>query len=144
LFNTAGGVHRNVTLMTPVLNAFGLAVADMAASLAFYRLLGMDFPDGAENAPHAETTLAGGVRLMWDSHASIATFDPGFTPPGPDGARVSLAFQCAGPAEVDAVYRRVVDAGHHGEREPWDAPWGQRYAVVLDPDGNGIDLYAAL
>lgn len=25
---------------------------------------------------------------------------------------------------------------------PWNADWGQRYAVVLDPDGNGIDLFA--
>jgi hypothetical protein len=31
-----------------------------------------------------------------------------------------------------------------GERAPWDAPWGQRYAVVKDPDDNGIDLFAPL
>ncbi|WP_328465648.1 VOC family protein [Actinoplanes sp. NBC_00393] len=129
--------------MTPVLNAIGLAVADMAASLAFYRLLGMEFEAGADEAPHVEVTLPGGVRLMWDSHASIKTFDPGFTPPGPDGARISLAFQCDGPAGVDAAYRKLVEAGHAGVMEPWDAPWGQRYAVVHDPDGNGVDLYAA-
>ncbi|MBG0563061.1 VOC family protein [Actinoplanes aureus] len=130
--------------MTPVLNAIGLAVADMATSLAFYRLLGMEFAEGAEQAPHVEVTLSGGVRLMWDTHALIKTFDSGFTPPGPDGARISLAFECAGPAEVDAVYRRLVEAGHAGVMEPWDAEWGQRYAVVHDPDGNGVDLYAPL
>jgi uncharacterized glyoxalase superfamily protein PhnB len=27
---------------------------------------------------------------------------------------------------------------------PWDAFWGQRYATVLDPDGNSVDLFAAL
>jgi uncharacterized glyoxalase superfamily protein PhnB len=28
--------------------------------------------------------------------------------------------------------------------EPWDAFWGQRYAVVHDPDGNGVDLFCPL
>jgi hypothetical protein len=28
--------------------------------------------------------------------------------------------------------------------KPWDAFWGQRYAVVHDPDGNGVDLLAPL
>jgi uncharacterized glyoxalase superfamily protein PhnB len=32
----------------------------------------------------------------------------------------------------------------HGRKEPWDAFWGQRYAVVADPDGNHVDLYAPL
>jgi uncharacterized glyoxalase superfamily protein PhnB len=27
---------------------------------------------------------------------------------------------------------------------PWDAFWGMRYAVVKDPDGNAVDLFAAL
>ena len=35
-------------------------------------------------------------------------------------------------------------AGHRGHLEPFDAFWGQRYATVLDPDGNGVDLYAPL
>ena len=28
--------------------------------------------------------------------------------------------------------------------EPFDAFWGQRYATVRDPDGNAVDLFAAL
>ncbi|MFC7531307.1 VOC family protein [Actinoplanes sp. GCM10030250] len=130
--------------MTPVLNAFGLAVADMAASLAFYRLLGMEFADGADDAPHVEVALGGGIRLMWDTHAVIKSFDPDFTPPGPDSARVGLAFECAGPAEVDAAFQKVTAAGHTGRLKPWNAHWGQRYAVLVDPDGNTVDLYAAL
>ncbi len=35
-------------------------------------------------------------------------------------------------------------AGYKSELTPFDAPWGQRYAVVLDPDGNGVDLFAPL
>ncbi len=50
--------------------------------------------------------------------------------------------RCDDPTEVDAVYEELVSAGYHGELEPWDAFWGQRYASVQDPDGNGVDLFA--
>ena len=130
--------------MTPVLNAVGIVVADMSASIAFYRLLGIEFADDAEQAPHVEVTLPGGVRLMWDTEAVLKSFLPDFTPPGPDAGRISLAFECDGPAGVDAAFRTVVEAGHSGRMEPWDAGWGQRYAVVADPDGNTVDLYAPL
>ena len=36
------------------------------------------------------------------------------------------------------------DAGHVGHLDPWDAVWGQRYATLHDPDGNSVDLFAAL
>jgi uncharacterized glyoxalase superfamily protein PhnB len=45
---------------------------------------------------------------------------------------------------VDATYARLVAAGYEGHLEPWDAFWGMRYAVIHDPDGNGIDLFATL
>src|SRR6266545_1802609 len=32
----------------------------------------------------------------------------------------------------------------NGYRIAWDAFWGQRYAVVADPDGTLIDLFAGL
>ena len=60
------------------------------------------------------------------------------------GNQLGLALECASPAEVDETYARVTDAGFRGEKEPWDAFWGQRYAMLLDPDGVEISLYAAL
>ncbi len=57
---------------------------------------------------------------------------------------MGIAFLCDSPAEVDATYRELVDAGCERHKEPWDAFWGQRYAQVEDPDGNGIDLFAPL
>lgn len=129
--------------MTPQLDFIGIVVSDMAASLAFYRRLGLEFPADAEQAPHTEATITGGLRLALDTEATVRSFHSEWTPPR-DGGRVGLAFRCADPAEVDAVYADLVDAGYRGELKPWDAPWGQRYAVVDDPDGNGVDLYAAL
>ena len=60
------------------------------------------------------------------------------------GQRVTLAFKCDSPAEVDALYQQIVQQGYEGHREPWDAFWGQRYAVVADPDGTLVDLFAPL
>jgi uncharacterized glyoxalase superfamily protein PhnB len=56
---------------------------------------------------------------------------------------ISLAARCASPAAVDELYA-LLDADGFGVSPPWDAAWGQRYAVVTDPDGTQVDLYAAL
>jgi catechol 2,3-dioxygenase-like lactoylglutathione lyase family enzyme len=127
--------------MAKGLNAIGLVVADMAAAVAFYRRLGLQF--AAETDDHQECELAGGFRLMLDTEESIRSFAPDWTPPA-GGPRASLAFELDGPGDVDATFKDLVDAGHRAFHEPWDAFWGQRYASVLDPDGNGVDLYAAL
>jgi uncharacterized glyoxalase superfamily protein PhnB len=46
--------------------------------------------------------------------------------------------------EVDSLYAELTGAGYAGHLEPWDAFWGQRYAVVKDPDGNDVALFARL
>jgi catechol 2,3-dioxygenase-like lactoylglutathione lyase family enzyme len=129
--------------MTVRFDAIGLVVSDMAASVTFYRRLGFPFPEGAESAPHAEAGLPGGLRLLLDTEEAVRSFSPpGWQPPS--GGRHSLALRCDTPEEVDAVYEELTRAGVHGELKPWDAGWGQRYAVVHDPDGHGVDLFAPL
>ena len=125
------------------LEVIGLVVQDMAASLAFYRGLGLEIPEGAESEGHVEAPLGGGLRLAWDTVEVIRSFDPEWTAPS-GGSRVGLAFAFASPAEVDAKYRELTDAGHAGHKEPWDAFWGHRYAIVHDPDGNSVELFAPL
>jgi len=129
--------------MTPRIDAMGLVVSDMAASVAFYRRLGLDFPEDAGNQAHTEAELPGGLRLLLDTEKEVRSFHPAWRPPT-GGNRAGLAFRCAGPDEVDSAYTELVEAGYHGELKPWDAFWGQRYAVVHDPDGNGVDLFAPL
>jgi len=119
-----------------------LVVADMAASLGFYRLLGLQIPLDAEARPHVEVDL-GGLRLAFDTQDVVRSFDPGWVAPT-GGHRVALAFTCDTPAQVDEAYATLTAAGHPGHLEPWDALWGMRYAVVHDPDGNPIDLFAPL
>jgi uncharacterized glyoxalase superfamily protein PhnB len=124
------------------LDAIGLAVDDMARSLAFYRQLGVDVPAEADQQPHAEATLPGGLRLLWDTVEGVRAFDPDYE--AISGSRVGLAFRLDTPADVDATYQRLVSLGYTGHKEPWDAVWGQRYAQVHDPDGNGVDLFSPL
>jgi catechol 2,3-dioxygenase-like lactoylglutathione lyase family enzyme len=129
--------------MTARLDLIGLVVDDMARSLAFYRRLGFDLPPEADGEPHVEATLPGGLRIAWDTVETVRSFDPGWAPPS-GGHRVALAFACDDAAAVNATYGDLVAAGYEGHKEPWDAFWGQRYAIVLDPDGNSVDLFANL
>jgi catechol 2,3-dioxygenase-like lactoylglutathione lyase family enzyme len=123
------------------LNAIGIVVSDMARSIRFYRLLGLDVPETPDES-HVDTFLPNGVRFMLDTEDTVRSFRPEWQ--RETGNQLGIAFECAGPAEVDEVYARVTTAGFRGEQEPWDAFWGQRYAQLLDPDGVSVDLYAAL
>jgi uncharacterized glyoxalase superfamily protein PhnB len=123
------------------LNAIGIACSDVGASLAFYRMLGVDLPEFDPDTGHYDTDLGGGIRLMLDSEAVMASFIDNYTrPTGND--RITLAVEYDTPAGVDVAFAQLVAAGHDAVREPFDAFWGQRYATVADPDGNHVDLYA--
>jgi uncharacterized glyoxalase superfamily protein PhnB len=123
----------------PRLDAIGIVSSDLARTRAFYRLLGIEFAEGDD---HVEATMPNGLRLMVDTESVIASFNPEWS--RAMGNQVGLAFACDSPAEVDEVYQKVVAAGFDGEKEPWDAFWGHRYAQLRDPDGVPVDLFAAL
>jgi uncharacterized glyoxalase superfamily protein PhnB len=125
--------------VVPQLDAIGIVSSDLGRTRAFYRLLGIEFGEGDD---HVEATMPNGLRLMVDAEHVIRSFNPDWT--RATGNQLALAFACDSPAEVDEVYARVVDAGFHGEKEPWDAFWGHRYAQLADPDGVPVDLFAAL
>ena len=129
--------------MTARLDAIGLVVADLRASIDFYRMLGLDFGEADTEHGHVEATGPGGLRVMLDSEESVKSFDPDWTPPE-GGQRMALAFLLDSPAEVDSLYEELVGAGYDGHKEPWNAFWRQRYAQVRDPDGNTVDLFARL
>jgi catechol 2,3-dioxygenase-like lactoylglutathione lyase family enzyme len=128
--------------VTPRLDMVGLAVKDMAASLAFYRRLGLEIPEGVESEGHVESTLPGGLWIGWDTHEVMRSFDPGWKPA--EGSPIGLAFLVDSPGEVDSLYAELTGDGHEGHLEPWDAFWGQRYAILRDPDGNDVALFAPL
>jgi uncharacterized glyoxalase superfamily protein PhnB len=77
---------------------------------------------------------------MFDALDLIKQLDPEWVKPV--GRPIALAFRCINAKEVDEVCGRIAAAGFRGKSPPFDAFWGQRYATVLDPDGNAVDLFA--
>ncbi len=63
--------------MTPRFAVLGLVTSDLTASLAFYRRPGLRFPPGAEEQPHVEAELPGGLTLALDTEENIRSFHPG-------------------------------------------------------------------
>ena len=53
----------------------------------------------------------------------------------PAGIEVALVM-----ADVDAAWRRAVDAGASAVKAPSQKPWGQTVAYVRDPDGVLVEL----
>ncbi|GIG67111.1 VOC family protein [Phytomonospora endophytica] len=125
------------------MTAVEFIVADMAASLAFYRRIGFDIPAEADTEESVHYDLGNGVELVWDDLAMIQGDGSSYLP-ATNGPAMTVAFDCGSPAEVDRLYAELVASGVKGSVEPYDAPWGRRFSLVLDPDGNGVALYAEL
>ena len=76
--------------MNAQLDLIGIVVEDMGRSLAFYRELGLDFPE--EGSEHVEATLPGGLRVALDAQETIRSFDPDWQP-ATGGPQIGLAFR---------------------------------------------------
>ncbi len=134
------GFWQDNSVMSAKLDALGIVTADAKRSHQFYAMLGVPVPDEVDD--HTEATLASGIRLMWDTEELVRQIQPGWQKP--TGHRMGIAFRCESPVEVDAIYAEVTAAGFTGAKEPWDSFWGQRYAQLLDPDDNIVDLFAPI
>jgi predicted enzyme related to lactoylglutathione lyase len=126
----------------PVLNQVNIIARDWDASLAFYRLLGVQVDSGDGYGPdnearHTAVTVTGAVmRLEFDNPAGVRLF-------AADAAGVKspiIGFAYPSAAAVDSVSARLAAAGHAVLQPPYDAFWGARYAIVCDPDGNAVGL----
>lgn len=104
-----------------------LAVADADAAIDFYKrafgaeeTMRVPGPDG-RGIMHAEVLVNGGHIMLTDPFP-----EGGFTPPGPgERAPVGIMVQWSRPEEVDAMFRRAVEAGGTAETEPRNEPWGR-------------------
>lgn len=124
------------------LGIVGLAVADLGASLAFYRRLGLAIPAEVDTSTGAfRLRLPNGMIVFWETVAYVRGFDPAYAPAPGGGRKVILEFGFGAPAEVDAMYDALRAAGARGYFPPvsWD-DGAIRYAIVVDPDDNQISL----
>jgi predicted enzyme related to lactoylglutathione lyase len=127
---------------SPTIDAVAVASRDLARSVAFYSVIGFSFPPIGDGAKHVEAdAVPGAVRLMIDEAGLLEDLNGEAPVPATHSV---FALRCASPAEVDAIAERVKRAGHAVLRGPWDAVWGQRYAILADPDGTRLDLFAPL
>lgn len=112
----------------PVLSidAITLATGDMARAVGFYRRLGLRVVSGGPEA--AFTTLAAGAQKL------NLTAESGSGAPGWWGRVIFHV------ADVDASHREALEAGLTPAFAPRDAPWGERYFHIIDPDGHEVSL----
>jgi len=108
------------------ISAVTLLTADMAEAVAFYEALGFHLLYGGQEAPFTSFRVgAGYLNLQLDTVGS----------PRSTWGRVVLWVD-----DVDAMYRRALTAGFDPETSPADAPWGERYFHIHDPDGHELSF----
>ena len=129
--------------VTKVPNFIGvhLAVDDLKAAAAFYRMIGLSLPDESELEDHVEIDLGSGTHLALSTELVVRMYDPGWRAPQkpPAGA---LQFQLESREAVDTLFAELTAAGYHGHLPPIDAFWGNRYAEVDDPDRNIVGFHS--
>lgn len=126
----------------PVLDQVNLVVHDMDAMVKFYERLGVHFPaTPLEWASHHRSGYAAGVsNFDLDSSRFAEVWDSGWRP-GQIG--VVLTFRVSSRARVDELHAELVRAGYLSQQVPYDAFWGARFAVVVDPDGNSVGIMSS-
>jgi catechol 2,3-dioxygenase-like lactoylglutathione lyase family enzyme len=129
----------------PVLKQIDLVMRDLEAGVAFYRALGLEIPESAiwrtpSGVHHVDVAMPGGLTLHFDSAALTAVYDRGWREPSGSGTRSVITFAVDSRDEVDRLHGVLTGKGYPSSQPPFDAFWGARYAIVLDPDGNHVGI----
>jgi predicted lactoylglutathione lyase len=109
-----------------------LGVADLERARAFYEALGWRSDSKPEDG--VAFFQSGGMVLALWSRAELAK-DSGVTDGGGCGG-VTLAYNVASPADVDAFLAKARAAGAAIPRDGAETFWGGYSGVFLDPDGH--------
>jgi len=64
-------------------------------------------------------------------------------PKGLNGS-MEISFNVPTPEDVDKEFDRLVKAGATPVKEPISQPYGLRESVVVDPEGNLIEIVAGI
>lgn len=138
------GKLRVVTESPSDLHMLNLVVADMRASLDFYRRLGVAVPHGEAAADaHVQLRMPGGFSLELDTAESARLWHAAWRA-DPASATMVIGFSLPTREAVDERYAELTSAGYTGRQPPFDAFWGARCAIVADPDGNDVGLMSPI
>lgn len=108
------------------ISAVTLATHDMARAVAFYSEVGFEMLYGGEDAsftgfragPGYLNLIAPPPELRWSWWGRVIFYD----------------------SDVDGLYARLIAAGYRPSTEPRDAPWGERFFHITDPDGHELSF----
>lgn len=125
----------------PTSSGLYFAVKNMARTVAFYRDLGFDIPDGAETKIHVTLRLGEGVGVAFGTLQLTRGYNPEWLE-AVEGSPNALRSDLPTRNDVDKTYQRMIGHGHTGSLAPIDAFWGSRYAEIQDPDGNVLGFHS--
>jgi predicted lactoylglutathione lyase len=127
----------------PTLTVVTLGVRDVPASSRFYEALGFERKVRA-TGDEISFIAAGGVVIglwSWDKLAADAVVPLEPRPPAFRG--VTLAWNCATPAEVDAAFAKAISVGGRLLRKPETTDYGGYRGYFADPDGHVWEVVQA-
>jgi uncharacterized glyoxalase superfamily protein PhnB len=112
--------------MIESISAVTLATRDMRRAVEFYRMLGFQLLYGGADATFTSfragrnviNLIAQSAQRHWSWWGRVIFYE----------------------TDVDALYARLVAAGHQPETAPRDAKWGERFFHVTDPDGHELSF----
>jgi catechol 2,3-dioxygenase-like lactoylglutathione lyase family enzyme len=109
------------------ISAVTLLTIDMVEAVAFYQALGFHLLYGGTEAVFTSFRVGAGYLNL--------QLDPAGSPRTDIWGRVVFWVD-----DVDAMYRRAIAAGFEPNTSPTDAPWGERYFHIHDPDGHELSF----
>src|SRR5690348_9820184 len=126
---------RKVTL-----DHINLVVGELAASMKFYRRLGVEIPEPPSGSFHVECASDDMLEFALDTERFASFWNQGWAGRDDLKGRVVIGFRVETREDVDALYAEMTDAGYRGLATPYDAFWGARYAIIEDPNGAAVGL----
>src|SRR5206468_3849734 len=112
------------------ISAVTLATHDMARAVRFYRALGFALRYGGEDSPFTSFHAGDGYLNLIAQPAERSWSWWG---------RVIFHVR-----DVDSLHARAVAAGLTPDTSPRDAPWGERFFHLTDPDGHELSFATPL
>ncbi len=108
------------------ISALTLATHDMARAVSFYRLLGFALRYGGESSPFTSfragrsylNLIAQNSERQWCWWGRVIFY----------------------VGDVDLFYARAIAQGLQPDSAPCDAPWGERFFHLTDPDGHELSF----
>jgi catechol 2,3-dioxygenase-like lactoylglutathione lyase family enzyme len=117
-----------------------LAVADVEASVAFYRdRLGFELEASYDEPPYATLTLAG-ARLSLAEQGHEAEDRPGVLMSAPEDRSRLQVVVVLEVSDCRGAYEELGAAGVELLAEPYSPPWGGARCFAIDPDGYLVEL----